>query len=103
MLISECPTSSNTPTLLYVYDFYNVVRVGQLFVGVSRELGELDVGAVLTNAAPRPSAEKFIVAHNIASLKEAIDATHPLMNYLRWRFNRIFRWPRWLHMGSQAG
>ena len=90
------------PRVLYTYRFYNVVRFRQLYVGIARELGAIDVGAVLTDTAPRPPADKFIVAHDIQSLKAAIDAAHPLVSYLRWRLNSMFRWPRWLHVRSQA-
>ena len=55
---------SATPELLYAYKDYDIVRAGEVFVGVAQELGTIDVDAVLTNAVPRPPATKFIVSND---------------------------------------
>ena len=62
------------PQLLYAYGDYNVIRVGQAYIGAAHDLGPMDVNPVLTGAAPRPPLEKFIVARDTSILKEAIDA-----------------------------
>ena len=62
-----------TPELLYAYKGYNVVRLGELYIGVAQELGPMDIRDVLENATPRPPAEKFIVARDISSLDATID------------------------------
>ena len=62
------------PELLYAYKGYNVVRAGELYVGVAQELGPMDVRDVLTNAVPRPPSKKFLTAKDTSSLEAAIDA-----------------------------
>jgi hypothetical protein len=62
------------PRLLYSEGIYNVVRVGDLYVAVSQQLGPLDVRDVLQNRGPRPPAQKFLVAHDISRLKVMMHA-----------------------------
>ena len=62
------------PELLYEYKGYNIVRARGLYVAVAQDAGPVDVGDVLTNVAPRPPADKFMIAHDAASLETAIDA-----------------------------
>jgi hypothetical protein len=58
--------------LLYDYNGYNVLRVGKFYVAVARSLGDIDVPAVLARTAASPPPERFIVAHDIWSLKVSI-------------------------------
>lgn len=62
------------PTLLYAYKGYNLVRARGLYVAVAQNAGPMDVGDVLTNAAPRPPTGEFIIAQDASSLEAAIDA-----------------------------
>ena len=62
------------PELLYEYKGYNIVRARGLYVAVAQDAGPMDVGDVLTNAAPRPPAEQFIIAHDTASLEATVDS-----------------------------
>ena len=68
------PAVSATPELLYEYKGYNIVRARGLYVAVAQDADPMDVGDVLANSAPRPPAEKFIIAHDTASLEAAVDA-----------------------------
>lgn len=74
------PSDSKVPVLLHVYRSYNVVRVGRQLVGVSRELGAIDVAAVLANVVPRPPPADFIVAPDVASLEAAIRRECPILS-----------------------
>ena len=62
------------PRLMFAYEGYNVVRMGQTFVGVAWELGKVDIEAILKNAAPCPPTGQFIVAHDLDSLVETLAA-----------------------------
>ncbi len=62
------------PHLLYAYRDYNIIRVGQAYIGAAHDLGPMDINPVLTGAAPRPPLEKFIVARDTSRLEAAIDA-----------------------------
>ena len=62
------------PQQFFAYGNYNVVRVGRQYVGVAQGVGKIDFAAVLANAAPRPAATRFIVAHDTLSLKAKIDS-----------------------------
>jgi hypothetical protein len=66
--------ASAPPRLLHTHKSYNIVSVGELYVAAAQDLGPIDIGTVLANAAPRPPATKFITAHDIPSLEAAIDA-----------------------------
>ena len=66
--------ANSPPELLYEYKGYNIVRARGLYVAVAQDAGPMDVGDVLTNIAPRPPADKFMIAHDAASLETAIDA-----------------------------
>lgn len=61
------------PELLYAYKDYDVIRAGELYVGVAQDVGPIDVDAVLANIAPRPPDDKFIIADDSSSLKAKID------------------------------
>jgi hypothetical protein len=65
---------SETPRLLCAYGDYNVVRVGKSYLGVARELGPIDLPAILANEAPQPPATKFIVASDLSSLQVTLKA-----------------------------
>ena len=62
------------PRLLYAYENYNVVRVGQLYVGAAQALGPANINSILTNTVSRPPFNQFIVARDAARLHAAIDA-----------------------------
>ena len=61
------------PRLLYAYENYNVVRVGQLYIGAAHAMGPGNINAILTTM-PRPPFEQFIVARDASRLHAAIDA-----------------------------
>ena len=69
------------PRLLYAYENYNVVRVGQLYIGAAHAMGPANINAILTNTVPRPPFDQFIIAHDAGRLHAAIDAcTRDLSN-----------------------
>jgi hypothetical protein len=61
-----------SPEPLFAYRGYNIVRVGQLYLGVARALGPTDIPAILAGTVPRPPATAFIFAHTIGSLERKI-------------------------------
>jgi len=62
------------PRLLYAYENYNVVRVGQLYIGAAHAMGPANINAILTNTVPRPPLDQFIIARDALRLHAAIDA-----------------------------
>ena len=90
--ILTCPPSyAKKPVLLFTYKTYNVVHAQDRYVGIANDVGAIDVDVVLSNMAPRPPAEKFIVADSIARLESAIDDTHPVTNPIVLYFNRVIQ------------
>ena len=71
-ILEAYANTDEPPKLLYDYYGYNVLRVGQFYVAVSQALGDIDVLAVLTHTAASPPPERFLVAHDIWSLKALV-------------------------------
>lgn len=71
-ILEAYANTDEPPKLLYDYYGYNVLRVGQLYVAIAQSLGDINVLAVLTHATASPPPERFLVAHNIWSLKASV-------------------------------
>ena len=62
-----------TQHLERTYKDYNVVRVGDLYVGVWRGLGVYDIRAIMAKAGAPPPTGMFLIASDLARLERAID------------------------------
>ena len=70
--LEDLAVSEEPAELLYAYQRYNLLRVGQLYVAIAQSLGPVDVRGVLENVVARPPSEQFIVAHDVWSLKASV-------------------------------
>jgi hypothetical protein len=71
-ILERFANADEPPKLLYDFYGYNVLHVGQFYVAVSQALGDINVVAVLTHTVASPPPERFIVAHDLWSLKGLI-------------------------------
>jgi hypothetical protein len=70
---SQTPEAKALPQLLYAYEGYNIVQVGDLYIGIAQDLGPTNIDAVLSGSISRPPPNKFIVAHDASEVEAAID------------------------------
>jgi hypothetical protein len=64
-----------TSVILFTYKNYNVLKLGDIYLGIAQELGAIDLEAVMAKIIAAPPTGQFIVAPDIASLEHAIDAS----------------------------
>ena len=64
-----------TSAILFTYKNYNILKLGDVYLGIAQELGKVDLEAVMAKMIPAPPTGQFIVAPDIASLERAIDAS----------------------------
>ena len=64
-----------TSVILFTYKNYNILKLGEVYLGIAQELGDVDLEAVMAKMIPAPPTGQFIVAPDIASLERAIDAS----------------------------
>ncbi len=64
-----------TSVILFTRKNYNILKLGDVYLGIAQELGPVDLEAVMARKTPAPTTGQFIVAPDIASLERAIDAS----------------------------
>ena len=65
--------TATTAEPLYSYRNFNIVRVGESYLGVAQELGPIDLVAVMAHKAPRPPVTKFVVTSDLSSLQATLE------------------------------
>jgi len=71
------PVQADATFTLFTHGNYNVLKVGDLYLGIAQELDDVDLEAIMAKMIPAPPNGQFIVASDVASLERAIDASIP--------------------------
>jgi len=91
IISSGGPFNAATARRLFYYKNYDIVRLGDSYVGVAQDLGPVDVAAIIANKAPRPPATKFIVSNDIGSLQATLDRFPPMIPLYYYKNYRVVR------------